>query len=312
MAKQIENPDIATEVKALYPGHLSRVGMENFAILVNIEEDGLELRNLPANASAFVNLIDEDCKGIHMSRIFNAVHEKLENTHLDQHAMKQLLVEMIEGQKGLADSAFLKIDFQLPLKRKALLSDNFGLRHYPIEVIANQRKDETTFEVKLTLTYSSTCPCSAALARKLIQDEFKENFKNTKHTLEDVYNYLGTTNGIIATPHSQRSSALLYMKLNPEVLFSFSETIDKLEKTLKTPVQTMVKREDEQEFARLNGQNLMFCEDAARLLKHTLNDNSHVQDYWIKVSHKESLHAHDAVAYATKEVDGGYRVGNFL
>ena len=30
---------------------------------------------------------------------------------------------------------------------------------------------------------------------------------------------------------------------------------------LKTPVQAAVKREDEQEFARLNGQNLMFCED---------------------------------------------------
>ena len=37
-----------------------------------------------------------------------------------------------------------------------------------------------------------------------------------------------------------------------------------MEAALGTPVQTAVKREDEQAFARLNGRNLMFCEDAPR------------------------------------------------
>ena len=46
--------------------------------------------------------------------------------------------------------------------------------------------------------------------------------------------------------------------------------IDRVEQALGTPVQTVVKREDEQAFARLNGENLMFCEDAARRMAAAL------------------------------------------
>ena len=83
--------------------------------------------------------------------------------------------------------------------------------------------------------------------------------------------------------------------------------IDAVESALKTPVQAAVKREDEQEFARLNGQNLMFCEDASRRLKHQLNQMPIFKDFWLRVNHYESLHAHDAVAIATKGVESGYR-----
>jgi GTP cyclohydrolase IB len=71
-------------------------------------------------------------------------------------------------------------------------------------------------------------------------------------------------------------------------------------------VQTAVKRVDEQEFAKLNGQNLMFCEDSARRLKRALDGQPCYQDFWLRVNHLESLHAHNAVAIATKEVEGGY------
>ena len=47
--------------------------------------------------------------------------------------------------------------------------------------------------------------------------------------------------------------------------------IDLAEGALKTPVQSAVKREDEQAFARLNGRNLMFCEDAARRIAAVLH-----------------------------------------
>jgi GTP cyclohydrolase IB len=80
-----------------------------------------------------------------------------------------------------------------------------------------------------------------------------------------------------------------------------------VEGTLKTPVQTAVKREDEQEFARLNGQNLMFIEDAGRKLKYALESDARLTDFWVRLEHHESLHAHDAVGVITKGVRGGYR-----
>ena len=73
--------------------------------------------------------------------------------------------------------------------------------------------------------------------------------------------------------------------------------IEKLEKqVLKTPVQTAVKREDEQEFARLNGSNLMFCEDAARKVAEWLDSDEEVSGYWARMEHRESLHSHNAVS----------------
>jgi len=75
-----------------------------------------------------------------------------------------------------------------------------------------------------------------------------------------------------------------------------ADLIDRAEAALGTPVQTAVKREDEQAFARLNAENLMFCEDAARRVAAALAVDARVQRFDVRVSHFESLHPHDAVA----------------
>jgi GTP cyclohydrolase I len=71
-------------------------------------------------------------------------------------------------------------------------------------------------------------------------------------------------------------------------------------------VQTAVKREDEQAFALANGGNLMFCEDAARRVQKTLDALPGVGDFHVRIAHHESLHPHDAVAFASKGVAGGF------
>jgi GTP cyclohydrolase I len=85
------------------------------------------------------------------------------------------------------------------------------------------------------------------------------------------------------------------------------ELTDRLEHALATPVQTAVKREDEQAFALANGQNLMFCEDAARRAFVALDSDPRLSDFLLHVSHLESLHPHDAQAWVCKGVSGGMR-----
>ena len=102
--------------------------------------------------------------------------------------------------------------------------------------------------------------------------------------------------GSVATPHSQRSYAYIRLLLADSIWPDLSSLIFQLEEVVGTPVQTAVKRIDEQEFARLNAENLMFCEDAARRIKLALEAMSFVKGYWLKVEHQESLHAHNAVA----------------
>ena len=61
----------------------------------------------------------------------------------------------------------------------------------------------------------------------------------------------------------------------------------------------MVKREDEQAFAELNGANPIFVEDAVRLLCEQLEGEPRIGDFRVVASHQESLHSHDAVSILT-------------
>src|SRR3546814_1070248 len=77
-----------------------------------------------------------------------------------------------------------------------------------------------------------------------------------------VHDWLASERGLAATPHAQRSSADVRVQLKPSFgQLSIESLIDAIEAALGTPVQTEVKREDEQAFARINAENPMFCED---------------------------------------------------
>jgi GTP cyclohydrolase I len=152
-------------------------------------------------------------------------------------------------------------------------------------------------ELKIDVPYSSTCPCSAALSRQLIQQQFVDDFANKSLHHADVLTWLGSTKGIVATPHSQRSTAQIRLRLENHLeILPLIALINDAEAALGTAVQTAVKRADEQAFALANGQNLMFCEDAARRLHFTLEHSSGINGFHVRVIHAESLHAHDAVA----------------
>ena len=167
----------------------------------------------------------------------------------------------------------------------------------------------TEFQVELAVEvqYSSTCPASAALSRQLIQERFAGDFTDGAALDRDaVLAWLGSDEGIVATPHSQRSTAKVRVRLLPGFDFPIVDLIDPIEDALQTPVQTAVKREDEQAFALRNGQNLMFCEDAARRMRRALDADERIADFCVRAAHHESLHPHDAVAVATKGIAGGY------
>ena len=304
---QTNMPDIADTAPALQTGKLDWVGMADIELPFIFESRGLAPVNVNAKARAFVNLHKEDAKGIHMSRLFLALDTLSTEQHVNPSTLSQALDTFISSHEGLSDQAKIEFKFELPLRRKSLLSGKAGWKSYPVTLEAKIDRGQLSFELSLDVTYSSTCPCSAALARQLIQNAFVEKFNHQTLNHEEVINWLGSTDGIVATPHSQRSIANVKIKLDRNITeFDILSLVDTLENELKTPVQAAVKREDEQEFARLNGQNLMFCEDAARKIKAVL-ENEQYADYWLQINHYESLHAHDAVAIAVKGVTNGYQ-----
>ena len=130
----------------------------------------------------------------------------------------------------------------------------------------------------LTISNSSTCPCSLELA---------------EHARE--------IRGQIATPHSQRSVARVSVALEDgQDCLWIEDLVDLCIGAIATETQVMVKREDEQAFAELNGSNPIFVEDAVRLLCEAMEGDARIGDFRVAASHQESLHSHDAVSVLTK------------
>jgi GTP cyclohydrolase I len=85
------------------------------------------------------------------------------------------------------------------------------------------------------------------------------------------------------------------------------DIVDLCREHIPTEVQIVVKRRDEQAFAELNGANLLFSEDAVRIMHAGLDEwvqAGRIDDFSIVASHEESLHPWNAIAVST----GGYGV----
>ncbi len=286
-------PDVAFEPAALARA-LDWVGMEGIALPIRLNDRGLQAA---AKVDVGVNLRDPERRGIHMSRLYLQLQQMLPQSRLDALALDALLAGLIESQQGASDRVQLLIRYDHLLERPALVSANRGWKNYPVALRSEHDAAGTRHLLSLQVEYSSTCPASAALSRELNADAFARQFGHGDVDADAVRDWLASREGMAATPHAQRSIA----DVEVELAAGFERLpvlalVDALEQALATPVQTAVKREDEQAFARANAENLMFCEDAARRVAAALSALPWVRAWSARVAHLESLHAHDAVA----------------
>ncbi len=300
-------PDIAADVKARFSGALQWVGMTGMEMPFTVTADAPVPPSV-ARVRAEVSLDSPDKRGIHMSRLYLACDEAFTHQRIGWQQLADVTRQFLQSHAELSQQALIEVDFEALIRRPALVSDNSGWRAYPVSLLVMRSGDEVAHvELGFEVTYSSTCPCSAALARQLIQQQFNQDFPTDKKLdREAIVQWLGSEEGILATPHSQRSTAMVRLVLAglPETI-EIKRYIDAVEDALQTAVQAAVKREDEQAFALRNGANLMFCEDAARRIQHRLNQDDSIADFWLRVHHHESLHPHDATAETSKGVAGG-------
>ena len=290
-------PDVANDAAAL-ARPLDWVGMDGMALPIRIHGDHGQVLHVPASVDVAVDLRDAAARGIHMSRLYMLLQESLANEALSAPALRKLLESAIDSQQGLSSRARLRLRYDHLLLRPALASANAGWKQYPVQLEAELRDGHVHLSLGFSVEYSSTCPASAALSRQVNAQRFAEDFTGVRPLSNDaVRDWLASPRGLAATPHAQRSRAEVRVELKP----AFDELplkplVDAVEAVLGTPVQTAVKREDEQAFAEANAANLMFCEDAARRVSAALAGDARVSAWQVRVAHFESLHPHDAVA----------------
>ena len=98
------------------------------------------------------------------------------------------------------------------------------------------------------------------------------------------------------------------VQFDPENIIWIEDLIELHRQHIPTEVQVVVKRRDEQAFAELNGANLLFSEDAVRIMYGALDEwyeDGKIADFSIITEHQESLHPWNAIAVAVKGIPDG-------
>jgi GTP cyclohydrolase IB len=257
-----------------------RVGISNFRLPLRYLTANSDTQTLETSVTGTVSL-EANQKGINMSRIMRVFYE-----FQDRVFTPDLLHEVLKEYKEQirAHRAHLKLEFEYPMLKSSLRSGLEGWQYYRCAYEAKlDGLNRFRKYIHFDFVYSSACPCSSELS---------------EHARE--------SRNVYGIPHSQRSTA----RVSVEVTEGAHLTIEELQKhcleALQTETQSMVKREDEQAFAEMNGAFTKFVEDAARLLYEQLNAEPKVADFQVACAHLESLHSHDAVAVINKGVSGGF------
>ncbi|WP_321966732.1 GTP cyclohydrolase FolE2 [Burkholderia cepacia] len=291
-------PDISLTDAAPGRRPLEWVGMQGIDLPVAVAEPGCR-RDVHARADVQVDLPAPHVKGIHMSRLYRLLDGLDDGAALSPAGLRPVLQAMVDSHRDCdTRRARLRLHFDLLARRAALVTDGLaGWKAYPVRIDATLTDVGFELRAQVTVVYSSTCPCSAALSRHWVEQAFLAAFGRDDRVEPAAVAAWLKRHATAATPHSQRSEAIVSVGLPADgATLGLIDLIDRIEHALGTPVQTAVKRADEQAFAVLNGGNLMFVEDAARRVQAAL-DGRHAHPR-VHVRHLESLHPHDAVAWA--------------
>jgi len=202
-------------------------GISDFRIPLNVLGKSGERQRLETSVTGTVGL-QRDFKGINMSRIMRVFYEFKERSF-----SVDTLADVLDAYQLRLNSAtaHLTLKFSYPMLKRSLRSGLEGYQYY--EAAYEGRVDAAgVFRkfIHFDFVYSSACPCSSELS---------------EHAREERKVY--------AIPHSQRSKARVVVELEPGALLFVEDMQALCEAALQTETQVMVKREDEQAFAELNG-----------------------------------------------------------
>ena len=268
------------QVDPVLPGArvpLKKVGIAPVDLPVRLRSrSGGEDKLLQTEASLYCSLDDPMAKGLNLSRLYLIMHEKIKD-QLSLDGMEDALKELAVGQG--VKNAYCKLRFKYPMYQEALRTKNKrGHIAYKTELEGQYRDGEYKWFLTIDYVYSSTCPCSFELAHDA-----------------------RTKRNAAANAHSQRSILkvkVAFDRTNGNIVW-IEDLVDLCRLNIPTEVQIVVKRRDEQAFAELNGANLLFSEDAVRIVHDALDrwvEGKKILDFSIVASHEESLHPWNAIA----------------
>lgn len=273
-------PDIQHSLKPKYEIPIHQVGVENIKCHIILESKNGGMNRLLSNVSMSTDL-SADKKGISMSMLLRTLVNYLE-VPLKHKLIHQILEQFKTAVETESDNSFIRFEFELPMLREAPISKMTFPQFYKCAFEGRLTKGHFRFFQRVKIQYASYCPCSASLCNHLQE------------------------NGNSGYPHAQRSFANILVEMLPDNVLWLEEIIDLIEGAVKTAPIPILRRADEQEYARIAHENPMFVEDAIRIISNALNNESKIYDWIVKCVHEESIHTSEAISINWKGIENGF------
>lgn len=240
---------------------IDKVGVRNVQYPIVVLDRSTERQHTIGTFTLTVHL-PEEFKGTHMSRFLEVLSEQ--HREVSVHGIPTILANLKERLHSKA--AHLEVSFPFFMEKAAPVTGKTGLMPYTCGFIAESNgADDFVMDVVCPVT--TLCPCS-----KEISDR---------------------------GAHNQRGIVRVKVRTNAHVWFE--ELIEQIEASASCSLYPVLKRPDEKWVTEHAYDNPRFVEDMVREVALRLDDDARIVWYEVEVENEESIHAHNAYAYLTRD-----------
>lgn len=253
-------PDLQSSKKD-FLFEIEHVGIKNLIYPVRID-DFQTVGNFEFSTS-----LNQDEKGINMSRIIESVEKHYDNgVKLDFDHLTTLLNTLQTAM--IQNTASVDVTAKWFFNRFSPVTNQKAVGHADIRYILSVSEDKTTKKsLGIEVPVTTLCPCS-----------------------KEISEY---------SAHNQRGIITVLIDLDPEVSLpdNYKDIVlDGMEANASSMLYPILKRTDEKAVTERAYENPRFVEDLIRLVAADLVELEWIQGFEIECRNEESIHQHDAFA----------------
>ncbi|NMC60653.1 MAG: GTP cyclohydrolase I FolE2 [Candidatus Methanofastidiosa archaeon] len=244
---------------------LERVGIKNLKTLIRIDRNNKEYRHIP-KINIFMDL-EEDKKGVHMSRFIESITEILEDeVQMNHKSLEQIGKHILEKLKIKHRYVSAEIEFQseIPIYELTPVSKKDTIEIHDIKVKLRNNNGSWIKVLEASVIGNTACPHALAVNKK------------------------GT--------HIQRATGTLRIEADFDNEIDLEEMINVVEKSFSAKVYTLLKTEDESFVVDKMYENPFFVEDVCRNILSLSSKKFKKSKIHAECLSYESIHRHDVFA----------------
>lgn len=304
-------PDMQKNQEGFYKKGIEKVGVRGIEQLIPVKLKNGSIQKVHATISSYCSL-DENTKGINMSRITRTINNVLREPDVDGFLGLKKFVKELHEAHGSPD-IYIKSRFSMILDDISPMSDLYSPEPINVTIESQFRDNEYKTFLTVETVEMSLCPCSktmSLLVNNITEDEEKELNKLSANLLKKV-----KKSGYGA--HNQKSIIKATVELNPdsENILWIEDLRDMIQKSSSCPSYSVLKRNDEKyvtEVSYMGGyidddKNYVqvegnygpkFVEDIIRDLANQLDNelDKRIKDYVLVCNNQESIHSAEIMA----------------